>query len=272
MVGSVVPARLHQFITRARGLVEASGIKSPPVNPKLIAKAQGIERIVVSYGLDVSGELIRDRGELVIKVNGNEPIERRNFSCCHEIAHTFALDSSLPKSRITAQVFPCSPRSYEEHLCDQAAAEMLLPERMFRPIAANLCPSMDSLIQLSRMFACSISATIIRVGQLAVWPVIFVVWRFAGRPGASRKLRVSWSARPTGYRCYVPRHVPANPASGIFATFLSACPTLETEELRIGSLRGKYLVENGRFGERVVSIVHDPELLGRMANASRLEG
>jgi hypothetical protein len=124
----------------------------------------------------------------------------------------------------------------------------------------DLSPSIDSVVDLSKTFASSISATIIRLGQLAVWPVLFIVWKFSSRPGSSHKLRVFWSVRPSGYRCFIPRHVPADPSSGIYATFISAHPTCESESLRLGSLRGRYLMENRRFGDFVLSVVHDVKL------------
>jgi hypothetical protein len=102
----------------------------------------------------------------------------------------------------------------------------------------------------------------VRIGQLGMWPVVFVVWKFTNGLESARKLRIFWSVRPAGSRCYVPRHAAADPRSGIYATFLSAQPTCERETLYLGSLRGKHMVENARFGEYVVSIVRDPKLRG----------
>lgn len=254
------PASVDAFVAKAKGVVDAAGIKSLPIRPELLAKSQGIQRIVLSTSLQFSGQLVRDHGDLVIKLNANEPLERRNFSCCHEIAHAFSLRGASQKSRVASETFACSPASREEYLCDRAASEMLMPEKFFKPSAADLQPSIDSVVCLSKTFASSISATIIRLGQLAVWPVLFIVWKFAGRPASSHKLRVFWSVRPAGYRCFIPCHVPADPSSGMYATFTTAHPTCEPESLNLGSLRGQYLVENRRFGDFVVSIVHDVKL------------
>jgi len=46
----------------------------------------------------------------------------------------------------------------------------------------------------------------------------------------------------------------------MYATFVSARSTMETETLNLGTLRGKYLVENKRFGDYLVSVVHHPNL------------
>lgn len=253
----------EEFIFRARELVDVAAITAPPINPERLARLRGIQRVVLSNALQVSGRIVRDRDGLVIELNAKERLERRNFSCCHEIAHTFVLDQSVQKNRVTSEVVACSGASAEEYWCDRAAAEMLMPEKLFRPLAANLYPSIDSIVELSRSFVASLGATIVRVGQFGVWPVVFIGWKFTNRVGSFPKLRVVWSVKPAGYRCFVPRHAPVDPASGIHATFLSSQPTCDTEKLDLGSLRGKYLIENRRFGDYVVSIVHDPKLLGR---------
>lgn len=246
------------FVARAKELVDRSGITAPPVDPLRLAALQGIRRVLLSSSLDVSGQLVRDRGELAIVLNARERVERRNFSCCHEIAHTFALDVSTPKFRDITSGPVCSPGSVEEELCDLAAAEMLMPEKFFAPIANGLEPSISSVIKLSQWFASSIRAALLRIGQLSVWPVVFIGWRFYPRLGSIPKLRVAWSVRPEGTRCFVPRHATADSRSGMYATFMSANPTLEHENLDLGSLRGKFLVENARFGDHVVSVVHNP--------------
>lgn len=255
---------VSDFIAKAKELVEESGLKRPPIEPLKLARLRGIQRVVLSRTIPVSGQLLQEGRELIVRLNASEPRERQNFTLCHELAHTFVLDTSLAKFRQNPVALTCSRASLEERLCDRAAAEMLMPEKFFRPMAASLEPSVSSLICLARTFASSIRATIVRLGQLGVWPVVLVGWRFAARPGSSPKLRVSWSVRPQGSRCLVPLHAPADPGSGMYATFVASRPTCETESLNLGSLRGKYLVENVRFGHYVVSIIHDPKLRRRV--------
>ena len=251
---------LDGFIAQAQALVDAAGITAPPVDPESLAKLRGIVRVVVRDGLGASGQLRREKGRLIIELGSEEPIERRNFTCCHEIAHTFALDDSSSKFRDLQPGAPCTRYTREEYLCDRAAAEMLMPTKFFRPAAIELEPGIASVIQLARQFRSSIRATLVRIGQVAAWPTVFLVWRFSSRFGSTKKLRVSWSVKPEGARCFVPRHAPADPRSGMYATFVSARSTMETETLNLGTLRGKYLVENKRFGDYLVSVVHHPNL------------
>jgi Zn-dependent peptidase ImmA (M78 family) len=251
---------IERVITRARKLVDAAEITTLPVNIARLARLSGVERIEIRSGMGASGQLRREGQHLIIELDSHEPIERRNFTCCHEIGHTFMLDDSSSKFRDLAASPSCTRYTREEYLCDRAAAELLMPEKLFRPAAAALHPSIASVIQLARLFQSSIRATIVRLGQIAEWPAVFLVWRFSSRWGSSAKLRVSWSVKPEGSRCFIPRHVPADPKSGIYAAFVSAQITAETETLRLGSLRGGYRTENKRFGDYVVSIVHDPHL------------
>jgi hypothetical protein len=253
----------REFIDKARRLVDEAGFAGPPINPRKLAQMCGVQRIVLSNALGVSGQLLRQGGELVIRLNAKELTERQNFSCCHEIAHTFAFDQSFGALRETGEAQRCSGSSLEERLCDRAAAEMLMPEKFFRPLATGLEPSIESLTRLSKTFTSSIMATILRLGQLEAWPVVFIGWKFTARFESVRKLRVSWSVRPVGSRCFVPLHATADRSSGMYATFTASHPTCDIEVLDLGSLRGKYPVENARLGSCVVSIVHDVSLRRR---------
>ena len=253
------------FIAKAKRLVEEAAIPAPPVDPRTLAARRGISKVLVSRSLSVSGQLLRLDDGFVIRLNASEPLERQNFSCCHEIAHTFALDYPFGSLRQRDEALRClsSSASFEERICDGAAAEMLMPEKFFRPIAAKLEPTMASVFTIASQFGSSIRATILRLTQLDLWSVVFIGWKFTTRAGSSPKLRVKWSARPAQLRCYVPANATADAESGIYACFMASHPTCEIERLDLGSLRGKYLVENARVGEYVISIVHETKLSRR---------
>lgn len=251
---------VDEFLTQATELVVRAGVERPPVDPRKLAALRGIQHVVLSSSLTTSGQLLRHGDQFVIRLNRGEPVERQNFSCCHEIAHTFSVHSAATKFRDSFASATCRPYGLEEYLCDRAAGEMLMPSHLFHPMAARLDPSIASVIELSKMFSASVAATIVRIGQLSVWRVVFVVWRFMTRPGSYPKLRVSWAVRPSGHRCFVPRYAPTSPGSGIYAAFIDDRLTSASEELDLGGLRGKFTVESKRFGNHVVSLVHDPML------------
>jgi len=258
---NTVADALEGFVLKAKTIVELAGIKAPPVDVAALARVQGIGRIVVRDRLGASGQIRRENGELIIELDSKEPLARRNFSCCHEIAHTFALGDPGQKFREPLSAPTCARYAREEYLCDRAAAELLMPEKLFGPTAAGIEPSMASVVRLARLFQSSIKATIVRIGQLSVWPTVFLVWKFSTRTGSTKKLRVAWSVRPEGARCFVPRNATADANSGMYTTFITSRATAETERLDLGSLRGSFFVENRRFGDQLVSIVHHPKLM-----------
>lgn len=191
-------------------------------------------------------------------LNRKEWPARRNFTFCHEIAHTFDLDWCAKLG--TPLSIACGRPSIEEYLCDRAAAEMLMPEKFFKPSAEALQPSIESVFRLAASFAASIRATIVRLGGVGCWNVVFIVWKFGTRLGSSAKLRVSWSVRPAAVRCYVPRHASADCASGVYDAFVSGRRTVREEALSLGNLQGRHVVESVRFRDYVLSIVHKPKL------------
>jgi hypothetical protein len=250
----------RDFVVKAQSLFDRSEITTPPVDPKRLAILQGIRHIFLSWNLEGSGQILRIGGDLVIRLNAGEPPQRQNFSCCHEIAHTFAFNQHYPKSRAVIPI-ECGTLAFEEQLCDMAAAEMLMPAKLFVPAAAAAEPCLPSLEALARQFGASIRATLRRLADCGGWPVVFIIWKFTGdRHGVLPRLRVDWSARPRGTRCFVPRFASADERSGMYATFVTGIRTVETESLSIGDLRGRYVIENGKFGDAIVSIVQQPRL------------
>jgi hypothetical protein len=247
---------LERMVARAKRLVDESGTMVP-VDLVRLARLQGVQRIIESSSLSNSGRLMRVGRSLVVVLNRRESRERRNFTLCHEIAHTFNLDGN-DKSRMPTAT-NCNTRSLEEYLCDRAASELLMPERFFRPLAASLQPTAASVEKLARTFGASISATMMRIGTLGCWRVMFIVWAAATPLGSSKKLRVRWSIPPRHFAGFVPKHAGVGRQSGIHAVFTSGGQRRQVEVLDLGSLRGSYLVESARFGSYVVSIVHQPD-------------
>src|SRR5882724_8694292 len=134
-----------RFIERAQKLVEAATVKTARPDLEDLATLSGVDRVVLSPTLAVSGQLVWNGRALVIELNTKESAERRNFTCCHEIAHTFCFDGSVVKFRGAAHEFKCAPNAVEERLCDRAASEMLLPAKFFVPAASNFAPSIDAV-------------------------------------------------------------------------------------------------------------------------------
>jgi hypothetical protein len=255
-MNSVTSASL-EILARAQALTKHT--TAPPVDPYLLARAAGIDRVVCTSRLAVSGQIVWNGKELVVQLNDHEPVARRNFTLLHEIGHTFSLVEHGVKFRM-ADADICGVDRSEEMLCDAAASEMLFPRHLFIPSARRLEPSIASVKHLAKRFGASIQSTVRRIGDTGVWPVVFVLWRHTPHRERPAALRVWWSVRPIGTRCFVPRFATIDRQSGIRTTFETGFDTCESERLTLGSLKGRYVVESARFGNFVLSLVHVAKL------------
>jgi hypothetical protein len=257
------------FAERAAYLTDAAKLKAPPTVPIDVARLCGVDDVIVSSNLSVSGQLVWNGRALFIQLNSNESPERRNFTCCHEIAHTFSFDGSAKfRSAHHDRELQCAPATArEESLCDLAASELLLPGKFFIPAARRLPPSIRAVTTLAKTFGASFRATMRRIGETAVWPVVFVIWQQLRNPKPGAELGVAWVVAPAGAPYSVPRYAPAARASGMYATFISGISTIEREVLKLGNIRGCFDVESAKLGRFVISIVHDARLEGRTRNA-----
>lgn len=155
-----------EFVTRrTQNLVKKSMISSPPFLPEFIAPLQRVKRIVKEDLGNVAGLLIPLDNGFEIRINATQPPERQNFSCAHEIGHTFFFEHegiSLLK-RIITEKGEKAGNNYLEYLCDISAAELLMPSFIFAKYAAKYNFNIGSLSLLSNIFNTSIDATAIRL-------------------------------------------------------------------------------------------------------------
>lgn len=241
-------------IHRARELIDRSGMTNPPFLPDYLASFQQVKRIVRTDLGNLDALLIGLEDGYLIRINASHHPFRQNFSCAHEIAHTFLLDHRSIHSAMKARV----PLGYvsqrtEEDLCDIGAREILMPELIFRQYASNCGLSVRSIVPLARTFQTSISATAWRLIEVAPESCIAVFWRHMRPPTSGRrKLRVAWSVQSKRarreLRCFVPKQVSVGEASRIAEAY--QCDDFKSgyEELKLGNLKGRYYIEAKGFG------------------------
>lgn len=159
----------------SRQLIRRSGIKEPPFNPKILGEIVGIKEIKESR-IDCDGYLFPFPNGYVIEVNSDHSIGRRNFSSCHEIAHTFFFSNTIEKlkRRYNCSIDLFREEQEEERLCNIAATELIMPLRFFRPLALEYKPSLKSILKLSNIFESSIQSTINRILETFVWECIVI--------------------------------------------------------------------------------------------------
>jgi hypothetical protein len=178
--------------------------------------------------MKVEGRLLPCNDGFIIELRKDRPHERKNFTCAHEIAHTFFYETvpTVKYRALTSTVPQHDPE--EEILCNVAAAEMLMPQPVFSKIAADFRESPQSLVGLSRLFETSITATVIRLQRLRIWKGTYILWR-----KKEDRLIANWMAQHRRGLIYYPQLKIVNPeASSIYHTFLTGEAT-STEEVLV---------------------------------------
>lgn len=217
-------------ITRhARALVLESGLSKPPFRPASFAHLRKVTAIV-QRDMKVEGRLLPCEGGFVIELRRDRPHERKNFTCAHELAHTFFYEA-VPTVKYRSVSSPATHHDPEEEmLCNIAAAEMLMPQPVFSKIAADYQESPQSLVGIARLFETSVTATVIRLHRLRAWAGTYILWR-----RTADGLVANWMAQPKRGLTYYPKLKIVNPeASSIRHTLLHGEPTSADEILVLG--------------------------------------
>ena len=159
-----VVMRARRFVTRARPT-------TIPVPMQLYLAAAGATlRVDEDLGTNEPGWSLKSpSGRHYICVNATDREERQRFTICHEIAHIVL---GLPSDHATQPW--SSRRPLQERLCDAFAAELLMPERLFRPIAEDSSVSLGSVDELAGRFLASTVATGSRFAAVLSTPCAFV--------------------------------------------------------------------------------------------------
>jgi hypothetical protein len=170
-------------------LLREAEVVAPPVDLRLVGSFQGV-RDIVAVPMKQAGRLVPTGDGYVVYVNAGDSSGRQNFTAAHEIGHTLIPGYQAHPS-IVDDLTTGSFRSENEveYLCDVAAAELLLPMRLFRPLAAGLGFGLDTVEELSRVFGASRLATALRLAEADLWPGAAAVWYHGHKPTERRLLR-----------------------------------------------------------------------------------
>jgi len=140
----------------ARALVQphTGTITAPPTDLDAIAKRLGV-REVISADIHADGELRRRGDGYTIVVSSNQSAARRRFTLAHELAHVIVKRS--PSETASGREL--------ERLCDDIAAELLMPASMFR-VDAGPRPDAARIQRLASRYRTSLAATAMRCAEL----------------------------------------------------------------------------------------------------------
>ena len=160
-------------------LLTDHGITRPPVDPEVLASAEGVVVVRRRFeDADVSGILFRDGDHHVIGVNSAHPLVRQRFTIAHELGHRalhpgreLILDVPV---RVNLRAKTSSMASdIEEIEANAFAAALLMPQQMIRDQVNHLPPAKRrepdaTAMALAKIFKVSTSALSFRLINLGL--------------------------------------------------------------------------------------------------------
>jgi hypothetical protein len=207
---------------RARELVRHSGITEPPFPPAEFARLRKV-RSIEYRNMEEDGRLIANGTGFKMELRIDRPFQRTNFTCAHEIGHTFFYEA-VPKMKYE-RMTEVIRDDEEETLCNVAASELLMPLWSIKSVTSDYRPSPKSLLEISRIYDTSLTATAIRLLALKLWNAKFILWQCDGQVP-----RALWFAQPFSVLAYYPKlEIENSDSSGIRVAADSAGP-VESEE------------------------------------------
>jgi Zn-dependent peptidase ImmA (M78 family) len=233
-------------------LIDSTGRHDPPFPVAELAALQGINRIEKADLGKTDAVLLRQQDGYLVRVNSNHHPFRQNFSCAHEIAHTLLHD--IEKRSTGSPEFRALDlnigRIARERLCDEAAAELLMPAPIFRKYLSRFGCSMNSLEWLSPTFGVSIPAIAIRVSQISEEPCVAVLWRRCQKP-RSKGFQLVWASMPGSqpagdYRTEERGYV--RDPSALLKAYQGSSGIKSFKAFGLGSHKKRYYMESKGFG------------------------
>jgi hypothetical protein len=244
----------------AQALLLETDFVAPPVNLKVLGSFRGIDEIrrVEMLG---SARLRPDGTRLVIDVNTEHPIGRRNFSICHEISHTL-MPTYAGEAVEDLETGNYSASSELEFLCDIGASELLLSTPAVRRIARELAPTISAVVRIADDFGASLHATARKLAEIDVWSCGFVFWEpgltkvesysvnqallpmFDDQARPAAKMRAMSAYTSNSFRLYFPRSKSADWTSSIGICDETRPHTYGVELFGLGSRTVRLRCEN----------------------------
>jgi hypothetical protein len=205
---------VEAITVHAANLLRKAGLSQPPFRPQVYADLRKVRQIVYRK-LKVDGRLIPKSDGFLMELRKDRPVTRQNFTCAHELAHTFFYEL-VPSVKYRNQSDPPPHDPEEERLCDIAAAELLMPNHTFRKVVDGFESSPKSICEIAATFETSIISTAIRMAHLNLWNVSFILWK-----SQDGQFRPIWLAKRNGTFRY-PKLQILNPKSSSVCHSLAA--------------------------------------------------
>ena len=275
------PESIDDVISYARYLREESGIAAvPPIDLAKIYARFDIPPPKRTPLPDLQGMLLDPESGLIL-INEDDLATRQRFTEAHELMEI--LFTSLPCSKgWAARRIGVFKTEVKERLCNEGAAELLMPYATFAPRVRQAGVSYQTARQLAVEFRISITAALVRAARVGPGLHAVVLWRMKNKPteiraqGSSeqlslfadhpmavspKKLRVEWTLSGPMIP-YIPRDKSVPEDSSIYKAWQDGVYTTGQDNLELGKAKGTFRSENQPFesqGERcVLSLLHLP--------------
>ncbi len=160
-------------VIKAREFVRKVNPGGIPVRVEVYIEDQkAVLRPQTDLGPDEPGWSFFDGKQRYICINANDRPERQRFTICHELAHIIL---GVKSEHDASPWWSYSKRPPGEIICDVFAAELLLPYRVFKPLADEAAIEMDRVEELAGKFLASVTATGSRFAAVHAEPCAFVL-------------------------------------------------------------------------------------------------
>jgi hypothetical protein len=144
-----------------------------------------------------SARIIGRGDTAIISVEKNSPRGRQRFSVGHELGHWMRdRGKAIFLCQKTDLRSPWDYRRDPESLANEYAANLLMPDFMFKPAARGREMTLHTAGELAELFQTSRTATAIRLVQLGSYPAIVVCYDMKRRLWYSRGPDVPYFLRP----------------------------------------------------------------------------
>lgn len=241
--------RYVEFLRQEAGLSD-----EPPIDLACIYQHFGMPTPLRAPLVDQQGILVNSDAGLIL-IKEDDPIARQRFTEGHELMELLfdACDRLSP-----------APWDAErkEKLCDQGAAELLMPQSSFQPRLHELGLSLQTGRTLAKLYQTSLQATLIRMIEHSSEAAALILWHRAfSRSESQQKLRVWWRTCTQSWQGgFIPKNksIPAHSLISIAYTHGQPQMGMETIDLGGGAFPCRIEAVPMQIGNKpcVLSLLH----------------
>lgn len=203
--------------------------------------------------------ILVDSNTGIILIKEDDPIVRQRFTEGHELMEL--LFDAQQEARFESSL-PNWSEQRKERLCDQGAADLLMPRSSFVPRLNQLGISLKTGRSLSTLYQTSLLATLVRMLQYGTGNYALVLWHCVRKPSEikqqftvkpRRKLRVCWKIQTQDWTGgFIPKDKSIPHDSLISQAYVSGQPHSGVETIHLGwtSIRCQVEAMPIRLGDR----------------------